>query len=89
MFKHFGRALRKSLGDFWDTAEESEREEIEKLYGNSLLKESTRAYFKNNNFLPNFENIIFVEGIAGSGKSTGVLKTLSRVLANSNPDFVQ
>lgn len=91
MFKTFGKALRKSLFDFWDSKSENERSEIYDLYGGSgiLFKDSSKKLFKNNDFLPNFENIIFIEGIAGSGKSTGVLKTLSRILSNSNPDFVQ
>ena len=89
MFRTFGRALRKSLSEHWEGLTDDQRDVINKESNAGFLKENRRNFFKNNDFLPNFENILFVEGIAGSGKSTGVLKTLSRVLANSNPDFAQ
>ena len=87
MFKTFGKALRKSLLNTWES-DESTRDKIREAYGNDLLTEDRKDYFKNVDFLPNFDNIIFVEGIAGSGKSTGVLKTLGKVLAKTNPEFV-
>jgi hypothetical protein len=89
MFRTFGKALRQSLNKTWDEKAPNERKDISDLYGGKgvLHSDSRKPFFKSNDFLPNFENIVFIEGIAGSGKSTGVLKTLSRVLVNSNPDF--
>jgi superfamily I DNA and RNA helicase len=46
-------------------------------------------FFKNADFLPNFDNILFIEGIAGSGKTKGVMVTLSKLLAQTNPEFAQ
>ncbi len=37
--------------------------------------------------VPNFNNILFIEGIPGSGKSAGVLKTLTALLNNLNPEL--
>ena len=89
MFNHFGKALRQSLFNFWDNADEATRQQIRDEYGQDIFwEDAKKPYFKNSDFLPNFDNIVFVEGIAGSGKSTGVLKTLSKILAKSNPDFV-
>lgn len=89
MFRIFGKAIRKSLNTLWETSNETERETISNEAGVSYLRaDKDKPYFKNNDFLPNFDNIVFVEGIAGSGKSTGVLKTLSRLLAATNPDLV-
>lgn len=89
MFRTFGKAIRKSLNTLWETSNETERETIANEAGVSYLRaDKDKPYFKNNDFLPNFDNIVFVEGIAGSGKSTGVLKTLSRLLAATNPDLV-
>jgi superfamily I DNA and RNA helicase len=31
---------------------------------------------------------LFVEGIAGSGKTVGVLRTLGKLLSKTNPDFI-
>ena len=89
MFSVFGKAIRKSLNEFWETASEQERERIRNEYGSDILyTDSKQIYFKNNDFLPNFDNIIFIEGIAGSGKSTGVLKSWSRLMEKANPDFI-
>jgi predicted AAA+ superfamily ATPase len=90
MFKTFGKALRSSLSEFWENSKEEDRLKIIEQYGENLMyEEDKKLYFKNNDFLPNFDNIIFVEGIAGSGKSTGVLNTWSKLMALANPDFVE
>jgi pantothenate kinase-related protein Tda10 len=88
MFRVFGKAIRKSLTEFWDSKNDTERDKIIKDAGIGFLKEKDKKFFKNNDFLPNFDNIVFIEGIAGSGKSTGVLITLSKLLAKTNPDLV-
>lgn len=90
MFKIFGKALRQSLNSFWENASEDDRKRIRTEYGaNILAADNEKIYFKNNDFLPNFDNIVFVEGIAGSGKSKGVLVSWSRLMAKANPDFVE
>jgi predicted AAA+ superfamily ATPase len=88
MFSIFGKALRKSLLETWEKGPDT-RQKIREEYGDNLLDEDFKEFFKNNDFLPNFDNIIFIEGIAGSGKSTGVLKTWSKLLSKINPDFVK
>lgn len=88
MFRTFGKAMRKSLTEFWNSKTDEERKQISKDAGISFLMDNNKKFFKNNDFLPNFDNIVFVEGIAGSGKSTGVLITLSKLLAKTNPDLV-
>ena len=87
MFKHFGKALRQSLLETWNS-DSSTREAIKEAYEGDLLDDQFQEYFKNNDFLPNFDNILFIEGIAGSGKSTGTLKMWSRLMAKVNPDFI-
>ena len=37
--------------------------------------------------VPNFTNILFIEGIPGSGKTNAVLKTLTKLLNNLNPEL--
>lgn len=89
MFRTFGKALRQSLGDMWKNASPETRNQIEQDYGDRLLdEEQSKLIFKSNDFLPNFDNIIFVEGIAGSGKTKGVLTMLGKLLQKTNPDLV-
>ena len=87
MFRTFGKALRESLLETWNSKPET-REQIRDEYGSKILKDDFKDWFKNADFLPNFDNIIFIEGIAGSGKSTGVLKSWSKLLAKTNPEFI-
>ena len=87
MFKHFGKAIRNSLNTLWET-DQATRDRIKQEYGDNLITdEADRLVFKSNDFLPNFDNILFIEGIAGSGKSTGVLKSWSKLMAKVNPEF--
>jgi ABC-type polar amino acid transport system ATPase subunit len=86
MFKKFGEILRTSLLDTWNTSEEN-RKVITQAYGSNLLGEDQANYFKNLDFLPNFDNIVFIEGIAGSGKTKGVLKMWNRLMSQTNPEI--
>ena len=87
MFRTFGKALRESLLETWNSKPET-REQIRSEYGSHILKDGFEDWFANADFLPNFDNIVFIEGIAGSGKSTGVLKSWSKLLAKTNPEFI-
>lgn len=89
MFRTFGKALRKSLNEMWENASPDEKLKIQQESGITLLSgESSKAFWKSNDFLPNFDNILFIEGIAGSGKSTGVLRSWSKLMEKSNPEFI-
>lgn len=87
MFRTFGQALRKSLLNTWESNAET-RNTIRQESGLKWLTEDRSEYFKNVDFLPNFDHILFIEGIAGSGKSTGVLKSWSKLMAKTNPEFI-
>ena len=87
MFRTFGRALRQSLSKIWESDKDT-RERIRQESGTTWLTDDKEDYFKNIDFLPNFDNILFIEGIAGSGKSTGVLKSWSRLMEKANPEFI-
>jgi ABC-type polar amino acid transport system ATPase subunit len=87
MFKKFGEILRTSLLDTWNTSEEK-RKAITQAYGSNLLEEKQAQYFSNLDFLPNFDNIVFIEGIAGSGKTKGVLRMWKRLMSQTNPEII-
>lgn len=89
MFNHFGSAIRQSLIKTWEDATPEQRLEMQKDFcGKEMITEDNIDLFKNLDFFPNFDNIMFIEGVAGSGKSKGVLNTWSRVLTKANPEFV-
>ena len=89
MFQTFGKALRASLLDTWANGTPEIRDQIRNAYEGNLLDDTKKDIFKNIDFLPNFDSILFIEGIAGSGKSTGVLRTWSKLMAKANPDWIQ
>ena len=87
MFNTFGEAIRTSLLETWESGTEETRDKIRHAYGANLLSEDKKDFFKNVDFLPNYNNILFIEGIAGSGKSTGTLKIWSKLMAKAAPEW--
>ena len=57
------------------------------LEGLLPLEEGTEDELLFSDLVPNFNNILFIEGIPGSGKSAAVLKTLSKLLNTLNPEL--
>ena len=88
MFNTFGEAIRTSLLETWESGTEETRDKIRHAYGANLLSENKKDFFKNVDFLPNYSNILFIEGIAGSGKSTGTLKTWSKLMTKAAPEWI-
>lgn len=90
MFGIFGEAIRKSLINLWETSDEATRTQINTDFGGNLFyQDSDKEFFLSNDFLPYFDNMLFIEGIAGSGKTKGVLVAWSKLMAKANPDFVK
>ena len=90
MFNIFGEAIRKSLINLWETSDEATRAQINTDFGGNLFyQDSDKEFFLSNDFLPYFDNMLFIEGIAGSGKTKGVLVAWSKLMAKANPDFVK
>jgi hypothetical protein len=48
-----------------------------------------KPYLKLLPFIPYYDNISFVEGIAGSGKTHGVLNMVTKLLGKSAPDLLK
>lgn len=40
-------------------------------------------------FIPKYVGMLFIEGIAGSGKSTGVFKSIMKILFNQDPEITE
>lgn len=53
------------------------------------LKKQLSSYSEiyNSDVIPYYVNTLFIEGIAGSGKSTGVFKSILRILFDQNPEI--
>lgn len=74
----------------YDTSKPSEKLDI-------ILNKKLRGYLPETNtdikdvlssdLVPSFTNILFIEGIPGSGKSTGVFKTIIKMLNELNPSI--
>ena len=52
-------------------------------YSKELLK-----YFGGHNVLPQYHNMVFIEGIPGSGKSKGVFSNIINIVKQINPDIL-
>lgn len=52
-------------------------------YSKDLLK-----YFSGHNVLPQYKNMIFIEGIPGSGKSKGVFSNIINIVKQIDPDIL-
>lgn len=53
-------------------------------YAKTLLK-----YFSGHNVLPQYKNMIFIEGIPGSGKSKGVFSNIINIIKQIKPEILE
>ena len=81
----FKQGLRKSILDYIEIAPNK----VE-ITGNPAFKlKETQPYIKNLDFLPRYDNISFLEGIAGSGKTRAVMKLAANIIRKINPDVLK
>lgn len=95
IFSKFQNAYRYHIKNDWKNSSKEKRKNILKKLGNSdenaeLLSEDKYApYCFNFLPVPRFKAISLVEGIAGSGKSSGVAGTLIKMLNETHPDILK
>lgn len=75
-FNNLDEKSRTDLLNQFDTSGEA--------YSKDLLK-----YFGSHDVLPQYHNMIFVEGIAGSGKSKAVFRNVIRTINTIDPDYLK
>jgi len=60
-----------------------------KLKGHDAFADELLDYFGGSDWLPQYKNMIFIEGAPGTGKSKGVIHNIKRIAATINPDILK
>lgn len=91
MLNKFVDAYRNTVIQEFNKLSEKERTDLlnqfddsGEAYAKDLLK-----YFGAHDVLPQYKNIIFIEGIAGSGKSKAIFRNVINTINNINPDYLK
>lgn len=84
-------AYRDSVVQDFNNLTEKERKDVIANFdkgGDAYAKELLQ-YFSGYDALPQYKNMIFIEGIAGSGKSMAVFKSIVRTISKVNPNTIE
>lgn len=91
MLNKFVDAYRNTVIQEFNKLSEKERTDLlnqfddsGEAYAKDLLK-----YFGAHDVLPQYKNIIFIEGIAGSGKSKAIFKNVINTINNIDPNYLK
>lgn len=87
----FVDAYRDTVVQDFNNLTEEERKNAIKNFDNSgeAYAKELLQYFSGYDALPQYKNIIFIEGIAGSGKSMAVFKSIVRTIATVDPKAIE
>lgn len=90
MLNSFVDAYRKSVVELFNSKPEEERIKLLNLFetGNDAYASKLLKYFSDYNVVPKYKNMIFIEGIPGSGKSEGVFGTIVAILKEIDPSIL-
>ena len=82
VFEKFQEAYQKSILESWKLKSDTEKTNLRKELGmiTNLSEDEERKYLLGYAFAPIYSNIIFTEGIAGSGKTNAVMKVVVDLL---------
>ena len=84
-------AYRDTVVQDFNNLTEEERKNAIKNFDNSgeAYAKELLQYFSGYDALPQYKNMIFIEGIAGSGKSMAVFKSIVRTIATVDPKAIE
>lgn len=90
VFEKFYDAIRSSMIEDWQAKSVDERKAVCKLakLEESFAEDKYKDFAINFLPIPKFKNIVFTEGIAGSGKTQAVLLQVVKLLQKFNPDVL-
>lgn len=76
--------------DFNSIADEKERAKLLNSFDGSgdIYAKDLLNYFSGHNVLPQYKNMVFIEGIPGSGKSKGVFSNIINIVKNIDPNIL-
>ena len=87
VFTAFGKAAKQAMFDQWNSMTEDQRKVL--IIGSNLdglsFKDADVNDILGNDITPNYYNLLFIEGIAGSGKTQAVLKAFTKFVTRLNP----
>ena len=90
MINKFTRAYKKEMMQMFNTLNPEKRKEYLKNFdGAVLFADKFLKYFGSYDAVPQFENMIFIEGIAGSGKTSGIWSTVRAIIDNIDPEVLK
>lgn len=73
--------------EFNDASEQDKIKYLEQYDGGTSFAKDLLQYFASYNAVPQFKNMVFIEGIPGSGKSGGVFRSIKNVLDQIDPSI--
>lgn len=68
---------------------EEDRKKLLENRGDTIFAKELLEYFSGHDVLPQYRNMVFIEGIPGSGKSNGVFKTIKRIIDVVDPSYFE
>lgn len=78
------------IADFNDMPEADRKKYLDDFDGSgNVYAKDLLEYFSGHNVLPQYKNMIFIEGIPGSGKSKGVFSSIINVVKQIDPDILE
>lgn len=91
MLNKFVDAYRNTVIQDFNKLSEKERTDLLKQFDGSgeAYSKDLLKYFGAHDVLPQYKNVIFIEGIAGSGKSKAVFRNVINTINNIDPDYLK
>lgn len=87
----FTRAYKETMVETFNSLSEDRKKEVLKTYrpGTEAFATDLLNYFASFEGVPQFENMVFFEGIPGSGKSGGVYRGITAIVGNLDPTVLE
>lgn len=87
----FVEAYRKTVIQEFKSLPETEKTKLLENFdsGSTIFANKLLKYFASYDALPQYQNMVFVEGIPGSGKSGGVFKSIKAVIDQIDPNLMK
>lgn len=90
MLNSFVEAYRNTVVKEFNDLDEAERSKLLKEFdGSTAYAKDLLKYFAGHNVLPQYQNMVFIEGAPGTGKSKGVFTSVINIVKQIDPDYLK